>query len=379
MIKKLRQIIASILTGASVVTTLLCIATGYIDHMDPTRHGALGCIGMVFPFMVIVNVALLAAIVIVKWQRMWVPIAGLAAVYPAIRVVCPLNMSETPPEGSIKVLSYNVCVYNGARQCDDALNTIMDYLKSENADIVTLQEDEVRGKDNAMERLKKLYEYNDTMHLNGNNGMVNVIGIHTRYPIVKRERIDYESANNGSAAYHLLVDGDTVIVVNNHLESTHLKSEDRERYKSALKGEMSRDEARQEARYLWSTLGRWTAKRAPQARAVHDYVEAHRDKPLIVAGDFNDTPLSYARHTIAQGLTDCYVAAGKGPGLSYNKKGFNFRIDHMMCSDHWQPYQCRVDSKIKASDHYPIMCWLKRADKTSETASGTASDVNKTE
>ena len=101
-------------------------------------------------------------------------------------------------------------------------------------------------------------------------------------------------------------------------------------------------------------------KRAPEAEAVHRYVEAHKDRyPVVVCGDFNDTPISYTRHTIAQGLTDCFAEAGCGLGLSYNRKGFNFRIDHIFCSSQFTPIMCKVDSKMDASDHYPMLCSMK--------------------
>jgi endonuclease/exonuclease/phosphatase (EEP) superfamily protein YafD len=130
-----------------------------------------------------------------------------------------------------------------------------------------------------------------------------------------------------------------------------------------IQGEMPRDTAKAETKFLLGRIGDSMAKRAPQARAVHEYIEGHRQYPMIVCGDFNDTPISYARHTIAQGLTDCYVETGNGPGLSYNLQGFYFRIDHMFVSDHFTPYGCKVDSKIDVSDHYPIVCTLKKADK----------------
>ena len=84
---------------------------------------------------------------------------------------------------------------------------------------------------------------------------------------------------------------------------------------------------------------------------------------MIVCGDFNDNPISYARRIISQGLTDCFVETGKGIGLSYNQKGFYVRIDHILCSEHFQPYNCQIDDEMDASDHYPILCWLKMQEK----------------
>ncbi|MGN1264170.1 MAG: AP endonuclease, partial [Prevotella sp.] len=57
------------------------------------------------------------------------------------------------------------------------------------------------------------------------------------------------------------------------------------------------------------------------------------------------------------------VATGRGIGLSYNQQGFYVRIDNIMCNDGFTPYNCKVDNKIDASDHYPIFCWLKKRDK----------------
>ena len=110
-------------------------------------------------------------------------------------------------------------------------------------------------------------------------------------------------------------------------------------------------------------LGEATRKRALQAEAVADYIRQHRDMSIILCGDFNDGPISYTHRTIAKGLTDCYVASGNGPGISYHHAGFFVRIDNMMCSDDWEPYECKIDRKISSSDHYPIVCYLKKRDK----------------
>ena len=58
-------------------------------------------------------------------------------------------------------------------------------------------------------------------------------------------------------------------------------------------------------------------------------------------------------------MTDCYIASGNGPGISYHKNGMYFRIDHIFCSDDFEPFEAKVDDKIDNSDHYPIYTWLK--------------------
>ena len=117
------------------------------------------------------------------------------------------------------------------------------------------------------------------------------------------------------------------------------------------------------SRRLIDKLGEASRIRAPQARAVARYIRKHAYQSIICVGDFNDGPLSYAHRIVSDGLTDCYIASGNGPGISYHHSGFYVRIDNILCSDDWTPYGCKVDRQIKQSDHYPIYCWLKKRSK----------------
>ena len=268
-------------------------------------------------------------------------------------------MRQDVPEGTIKLISYNVCTYGGNYKYDHGFDTVFSYLEREKADIVCLQEDVDTWRRFVFQRYQKIYPYNDTTVLHQNALTFNGVGIHTRFPIIRKERIWYPSNTNGSVAYYLNTGKDTLLIINNHLEGTHLSDEERNNYKRLLRGKMERDTAKAESMFLIEKLGYNNARRAPQAEAVHRYIEEHRQYPIIVCGDFNDTPISYARRTIAQGLTDCFQETGRGLGLSYNQKGFYFRIDHLLCSPDLQPFNCQIDDKMDASDHFPLICHIK--------------------
>ena len=94
-----------------------------------------------------------------------------------------------------------------------------------------------------------LYDYSDTLRMYSET-LSNSIGIYSRYPILKRERIVYPSRANGSMAYYLQIDGDTIIVINNHFESNHLTLTDRENYHEIIKGDVDKDTARRQSRLL---------------------------------------------------------------------------------------------------------------------------------
>ena len=363
MIKQLKSFTVNLVAGANVATILLMVLAGYADHFNPQEFPVLSCMGMTFPVFLVANLLFLFFWLTFKWKRAWIPILGFVIVYTPLTIYMPLHTKQDVPEGTIKLLSYNVCQYGGNYKYEYGFETVYKYLEEQDADIVCLQEDVDTWRRFCFQWYEKIYAYNDTTtfrkSVNGWNG----VGIHSKFPILKKERIPYESVGNGSVAYYLKINNDTVIVINNHLEGTHLSNEDRNAYKKMLKGKMERDTAKAETLMLIEKLGKYAAKRAPEAEAVHAYIEAHRHYPIIVCGDFNDNPISYSRRTIAKGLTDCFKETGCGIGLSYNQKGFYFRIDHILCSKDIQPYNCEIDDNFDASDHYPIICRLKLPDK----------------
>ena len=361
--KYIKKFIVSVLTIVALMVALLLLVVGYSDHVSPADHPLMGCVGMAMPIAIALNLGMLLLLLMICWRRAWIPLSAFVLAYVPIRTYIPLRFSSEPPAGCLKLVSYNVCTYGGNYRYDQALDTVTAYIMARQPDIVCIQED-VSAKFNPVEKWKDLMPYNDTVHVSPGIKEINVVGIHTRFPIVRKERIDYTAKANGSVAWFLLVEHDTVIVINNHLESTHLTKEQRQSYTDVVNGDTKdRKLVEEQAFDLIEKLTESMVLRAPQADIVHQYIEAHAPYPIIVCGDFNDTPISYARHTIAQGLTDCYAEAGCGLGLSYNQKGFHFRIDHIFCSQHFTPYKCVVDSEMDASDHYPMLCWLKMADK----------------
>ena len=100
--------------------------------------------------------------------------------------------------------------------------------------------------------------------------------------------------------------------------------------------------------------------RAAQADTIARIIRNTTTPSIIVCGDFNTSPFSYAHRIIANGLHDAFTQSGCGFGVSYNKNGFYFRIDHILISPDLRSYQCTVDKSIKHSDHYPIWCYISK-------------------
>ena len=359
MIKQLKKFTVQMIAGANMATVVLMLLAGYSDRLNPSDHPLLSTAGLTLPFFLLVNLLFLFFWLIFKWRMIWITVLGYALAYVPINIYMPLNPRQDVPEDALKLITYNVCCYGGNYKYDQGFEKVLEYFNEQNPDIICVQEDIDSWRRYVFSEYKKTFAYNDTAVIANRVESFNALGIHTKFPILKRERIMYPSTSNGSVAWWLKVGQDTLIVVNNHFESCHLNKQDRAQYRQLLKGEMSRDSAREESKLLLIKLADGNAKRALEIRAVLRYVKEHSQYPIVVCGDFNDSPISYSRRQMAQTLRDCYVETGRGIGLSYNQKAFAFRIDHIFCSADIEPYNCQIDGEMDASDHNPMLCWLK--------------------
>lgn len=366
MLNQLKKITLRLLAGANIATVLLMLLIGYSDRVDPSAHPVWSCLGLVFPFFLVFNLVFLVIWVVFYWRGVLIPLAGYLLCYFPIRAYIPFNIASDPPADAVKVLSYNILMY-APWEADEAVahtadNPIVKYIRESRADLVCLQEaadTEIRF--DVYGYFKEFYPYSDSIK----NREGEVVMLMSKFPILKKERIDYPTAGNLSAAFEVDIRGLRTVVVNNHLETMGLSPEDKANVGVLMKGDMTREEAEGESRYLFSKVVKAVQKRAPQAEAVADYIQkALADgKSIIVCGDLNDTPVSYAHHVVGQGLTDCYAESGSGPGFSYNRSRMWVRIDHIFCSEEWEPVGCKVDTKVSTSDHYPVCCWLKMRSK----------------
>ncbi len=357
----LKKILVPVLLGANIATIIAMMLVGYADRLSPIHFPRLTNIGLGFPVILSVNLGFLFLWTIFHTKKCWISFLGFLLVYPPLKTYLPLNLLSDVPPDAIKVLSYNVWSYAGWND-HGRPNPILRYLAEQRADILCLQEaatNEV-GAEKIDSVMNKIYPYSESSNIpDGSDRMV----VYSRFPILQKKTIEYASAGNHSAAFYLKIGHDTVIVINNHLETTGLSQKDKDSFKSLVKGNVPGDSVEIVSEKLINKLAKASKIRALQAEAVARFIEQHRDKSMIVCGDFNDGPNSYTRHTIAKGLRDCYIETGNGPGISYHLGGFYVRIDHILCSDDWIPYGCRVDRSISTSDHYPIYCWMKRQPK----------------
>lgn len=360
---RIKKVTLRIVAGANVAAAVMMALSGYSDRVDPSQHPAAAIAGLLFPVFLAVNLAFLVFWTLVRIRWTVLPLAGLILCFQPVRTYCPLNLPiEGRSDDSIKVLSYNVYNFHlwpdASAPCD-----IARYLLRENADIVCLQEIACEW-DKAVrfnDLMHRTYHYSDTLCPKS------PIALYSRWPVIWKRRIAYDSRSNGSGAFVVARPKDTVLVVVNHFESICLSDDEKRGFRNLVTGDLPIDSARRESRDLFHKVSAAAATRAPQARQVARWVARYRRRypghSVILCGDFNDSPISYVRRTAGRGLDDCYVSAGRGPGISYRYDGFYVRIDHIFCTPDLSPVSTWVDRSIKGSDHYPIVSRLKKRAK----------------
>ena len=358
---KVKSFLIKIIGGANIATILIAILLGYSDRFDAAAHALLSSSGMVFPLFALLNAAFLLFWVFFWWRGIIIPVIGFIVCYFPMRAFCPVNMPQEPPADAVKFLTMNVMDFNYTMPEDsvDAFQTISRYLKRTKPDIACFQE--FPPFHEKMKALGAISKYSD----NVNNNKGNVLFVMSRYPIIGKERIMYESAGNLSAAFHLLIDKDTVTLIVNHFQSICLSKKERSEVKNIIDGNSSRDIRNSENKMLIAKVVESIRYRAPQVDAVTHYLDSiqARGRSVILCGDFNETPISYSHHQMEKRLTDCYTSTATGPGFTFEQDGMHFRIDHIFCSADWTPYKCQVADNLHASDHYPMLCWFKKGHK----------------
>lgn len=348
--------ILSFFCWLAVLFMWACAASVYVS---PAVYGRFfGVFGLFFPFGVAATLAMAVVCLLFSRRTALIPLFGLLACCGSLRDYCPVNLSSPPPKGSLKVMSYNSMCFDTWKKTDDGRDfESLRYMCTQQCDLVGIQEAVIRTDDDIASRQGTVarygYNYEDVV-LCG----FNYVGLISRYPIVRKERLCASASNGVGVFYVCPTPNDTIIVLNAHLESMHLSSSERDAYHAMVKNP-EYAESGKGTRTLLSKIARWSVERACQADTLAQFIDRNKGRKLIVLGDFNDTPISYAHHEVCKRLTDTYRATGNGIGRSFNKDAIVVRIDNIFCSEHFKPFAASVDPTVTLSDHYPLTVFLK--------------------
>ncbi|MFN0275169.1 MAG: endonuclease/exonuclease/phosphatase family protein [Chitinophagales bacterium] len=259
---------------------------------------------------------------------------------------------------TIKILSWNVKGLDAYNPDEPFANRerVIQTIIDEKADIICLQEfntyqNEATQAKNLDELLEgtglKHYYYFKAYENRKKTRSFGVI-ILSKFPILNSGVVPYISLSKLNATIYtdLQIDSTVVRLFSAHLQSTQLTHNDLEFIDGGDNTVTDFDKDR-----VMRKLNTAFSMRSVQVDSVREAME-QSPYPVIICGDFNDTPVSYVYRTLAEDMQDAFLKTGLGAGNTYVPMPF-LRIDYMLFDeDVFDIYEHRK-IKVKTSDHYP--------------------------
>ena len=287
-------------------------------------------------------------------KRIFIAIAGLFIVMLVVLAIVlrPMLSHQSPPGEAfleahphrLSVLTWNTARMGGFAKPE--ANRVLKMLLKQDADVICLQEVDVYKDEKYLtlgdvkRTLGKKYKYSyiDFAIYNKRHQFGTMVW--SKYPLINKQTIQYESRGNISNQCDVVVGADTIRLMNNHLESYSFTAADLD-----------------DLAHVRDKSERSTPIRNAQARKVREKVE-ESPYPVIVVGDFNASPLSFAYRYIRKGMHDAWLETSWLKwGATCHKRGFGVRIDYILSSPELVPVSCTIEP-TNASDHYPMTATL---------------------
>lgn len=345
----------------SVIVFVLTLISAYGGKVNPEYLTIPAILCLALPYF-----AILTIILIIFWALMRRIIFTALGVLTIVACMAPLSQAmpissgKTAEEGqtTFKIISWNVLHTDDIRKPSSGTNRAVEFMVNSGADIICLAEldnfsprELKKASPMLIDSLIRTYPFRAGLSSND-------IKILSKYP-VDRAGMTVISDNNRQRFDFFTVHfpgGKKLNVGMVHLYSYDLSEEERKVMKEMKSVDGAKESMKELKGSILSKLRNAFRRRAENAQQLREAIDSFRPSaPLIICGDFNDVPASWA-YNIVRGtdMHDAYAETNFGPAITYNLHGFYFHIDQMLYRGNLEALKVKVD-KINTSDHYPLV------------------------
>lgn len=326
--------------------------------INPAKVWMISLVGLLFVPLSLLNAFLLLWAVKRLSKSFVIP---LLALLPAFFFVGRYVRIDTEEERSermaaegerLKIVSYNVgrfALEDKAAGIDsraECVDSVFSFLKSQDADIICLQEFRVPDADKVKSYVNRyMKEYNAEYYMfPSSSGAFGNITL-SRIPVKGKGKIKFDESANLAIYSDYQYAGEQFRIYNCHFESYNVS------VSGLLRGLVQRDSL-----LIYSTgdkMKRSITRRPKQVDKVFEHIE---ECPIetFVCGDFNDNPMSYTYYRMTRGRKDTFKVAGNGFGATFASMWPMLRIDYILCPKKYAPVT-HSTPRIPYSDHYPVV------------------------
>lgn len=333
---------------------------------DPREHMLLAFFGLAYPFFLLANVLILGYWLLrTKWAIAVLTIVLIG--YGGHTLIATFGFfgekgrQQKEEETHIRMMTYNVHNFTpyGEEMSLSIKEKMLNVVSEQQPDIICFQEFYTREKGayDTIDSLKRLLNVSYYYFVPTMKSEREAIGmaIFSRFPIKDTGRIRFTGVTgNESIFVDLNVRNKVIRVYNVHLQSISFGKEDYTYIDQVTK---KMDPKMGSSKRIVRMLKDAFKKRSEQV----DVMKAHMrncETPYIVAGDFNDTPASYAVTKMTDSLNNAFIKKGQGFGKTYNGKFPNFQIDYIATTKDIDVINYKI-IEAKLSDHFPVRSDLR--------------------
>ncbi len=350
-----RSFLSGLLYGLNIFVALGLLASYLAFYIPPNTLSIFAFFGLAYPILLVINI-----LFVFYWAlRLRIKfILSLLSILVGFGHFAKLykfgnNTELITNTKKLKVMTYNVRMFNSYQWIPEegVPNKIKKEVDTEKPDIFMVQE-YYKGK--ITPDFGFNYSFVKPTNVSGNYGL----SIFSKYPIVNTGTLDLMDLGESQSSYNnqfIFADidwnGKKVRAINIHLASVGLETGDYQRLQKPNEG--SQEEIKDGFLKIFKQLNRAFKKRAEQIVALKRAINSS-PYPVIVCGDFNDTPQSFTYHQVDLLLEDTYMAEGTGFGKTYVRGPIPFRIDYIFHSEELKTLDFKV-GKNKLSDHFPVI------------------------
>lgn len=358
---KLRKLLKKTVTGANLIIAASLLLSYLSAHINPNKVAFPAFFGLAYPYLLLINIFFVIGWGVKLKKEILISVVVILLGISHFNNYIQFS-KKSSEEYEFSITSYNLRLFNKYEEKENSEVQIIALIEQALPDILCFQEFyPTYGITNVrytfVDALDPDYNYHLKMLGDSKKSIFGIITI-TKFTIINRGDIVHPKSASLTIFTDLLIGNDTVRVYNNHLQSFRLRRMEgsliEEIYDSDENGRMN------EIRGLSSTLRKGFARRAGQSKILKDHIDSS-PYPVIVCGDFNDTPVSFSYHKIRNGLKDTFVESGGGAGFTYRDKYPSNRIDYILYSDRFSCSGFEIN-RVKYSDHYPITAYFNFSD-----------------
>lgn len=349
------------------IAALLFLLGSYGYWFNPVYFWPLGFLALAAFYLLLLLLGFIFFWLFVKPRWSLISLITILLAYQPLTNIVPLRFSSsfTVQKDSLamRVMSWNVEHFDILEHKTHPENKqqMFDLINQYQPDIACFQE--MVGSDSFPDAINYLpdfktklsfkdyyYSYNTKVDFDGKHHYG--ILIFSRFPVINKQTIMwYPNDYNSIIQYvDIVKESDTFRVFNVHLQSLRFSKGNLQYIKNP---EFEDKEAIRQSRNIAGKFKVGFLKRMTQADHIREEIDRSPYK-VIVCGDFNDVPNSYAYYTIGKNLKNAFVEKGSGLGRTYTGISPTLRIDNIFTDKAFSINQfLRVNKKI--SDHFPLI------------------------